>query len=775
MIMEQEQILNKALPYVADGRMNHMSFELLFGNYNISEKNEIIQILADHQIYITKQMTAAQNTSFEKTVMALVQPFLYKNKLTDQNYLKIFGHITGNKQAEVLSIIGKNGIIIECIGDQYESLKTYFTSIKEELLHAHVTVAYYESKIDHYYRVSHNKVEMYEILQLLRKDKRLSHEDMKHIRNFVINHHIVDQYDAQLKSDEAISLKEYLKNYYTLTNSTLSLKGLLKKISRYLKSAIEKDVILIYAHDHGIIKDDIKWLRHDKANGDNYYIAVRINQLRNAVKRNQPMPTQDEYFDRLLADDHISDDAIDMIMAYVKEYQLLKDDQSDMRHQVVDTYSQVKEAYKISQLIYKDAIPASQRSLSGLLKMLDETSLNQYYRGNIIFSANQIHMIEPIYFPDNSSNEDIYIISKLVQEYTDQQRIYQEEDVKKALKKNEHLNESVISGIIKNLKQRNLIENTISEEKDSIAEDRQLEYFFQMDDDDFNAQFNEESYQDEENDEIPVIFANRNVKQSNEVLCVEIQRGNKQAEADLCEKNKRLVYKYAFRYQNIFGNKLEITDIFIAGVEGMLKAATKFDITKGFAFSTYATWWIKQSMLRMICDEGFLIRLPVHMMEKMASMIKFENYAELAGMNEKEARAYICQEMEIDNEKLDELLDLRSNVLHVTSTDTFISDARDTTLGEMMADKKNNIEKQIYSDQLMETLDRFLENLTEKEADIIISRFGLHGHEVETLEEIGQRYHVTRERIRQIERKALDKLSSINAKKQLKDFYDDFK
>lgn len=75
----------------------------------------------------------------------------------------------------------------------------------------------------------------------------------------------------------------------------------------------------------------------------------------------------------------------------------------------------------------------------------------------------------------------------------------------------------------------------------------------------------------------------------------------------------------------------------------------------------------------------------------------------------------------------------------------------------------------------METLDQFLENLTEKEADIIISRFGLHGHEVETLEEIGQRYHVTRERIRQIERKALDKLSSINAKKQLKDFYDDFK
>lgn len=399
MIMEQEQILNKALPYVADGRMNHMSFELLFGNYNISEKNEIIQILTDHQIYITKQMTAAQNTSFEKTVMALVQPFLYKNKLTDQNYLKIFGHITGNKQAEVLSIIGKNDIIIDCIGDQYESLKTYFTSIKEELLHAHVTVAYYESKIDHYYRVSHNKVEMYEILQLLRKDKRLSHEDMKHIHNFVINHHIVDQYDAQLKSDEAISLKEYLKNYYTLTNSTLSLKELLKKISRYLKSAIEKDVILIYAHDHGIIKDDIKWLRHDKANGDNYYIAVRINQLRNAVKRNQPMPTQDEYFDRLLADDHISDDAIDMIMAYVKEYQLLKDDQSDMRHQVVDTYSQVKEAYKISQLIYKDAIPASQRSLSGLLKMLDETSLNQYYRGNIIFSANQIHMIEPLYFP----------------------------------------------------------------------------------------------------------------------------------------------------------------------------------------------------------------------------------------------------------------------------------------------------------------------------------------------------------------------------------------
>lgn len=765
--MEQEQILNKALPYVADGRMNHMSFELLFGNYNISEKNEIIQILADHQIYITKQMTAAQNTSFEKTVMALVQPFLYKNKLTDQNYLKIFGHITGNKQAEVLSIIGKNDIIIECIGDQYESLKTYFTSIKEELLHAHVTVAYYESKIDHYYRVSHNKVEMYEILQLLRKDKRLSHEDMKHIRNFVINHHIVDQYDAQLKSDEAISLKEYLKNYYTLTNSTLSLKGLLKKISRYLKSAIEKDVILIYAHDHGIIKDDIKWLRHDKANGDNYYIAVRINQLRNAVKRNQPMPTQDEYFDRLLADDHISDDAIDMIMAYVKEYQLLKDDQSDMRHQVVDTYSQVKEAYKISQLIYKDAIPASQRSLSGLLKMLDETSLNQYYRGNIIFSANQIHMIEPLYFPEHCQNEDIYTIAKQVQAYADKQKINLEDVVRKDLRNNARLSEVVIRAIIKNLKSRHLIED-VTENGQTDLDEEKLEDFLL---DDFTDLLN----QNEENDSTSIIFANPNITKSNEVLCIEIQKGNKQAEADLCEKNKALVYSCALKYQYFLNNNLEIADLFIVGVEGMLKAAYKFDITKGCRFTTYATWWIRQSMLRMICDEGFLIRISVHTMEKIVKMITLERNVEVAGMNEKEARQYICQEMGIDNEKLDELLDLRTNVLHINSTDAFISDNQQILLGDTLADEKNDIEKQIYNNQLTEALDQLIGTLTEREAQIIICRYGLRGHKVETLEEIGERYHVTRERIRQIEMKALGKLSTIKAKRQLIDFYEDFK
>jgi RNA polymerase primary sigma factor len=767
MIMEQEQILNKALPYVADSRMNHMSFELLFGNYNISEKNEIIQILADHQIYITKQMTAAQNTSFEKTVMALVQPFLYKNKLTDQNYLKIFGHITGNKQAEVLSIIGKNDIIIECIGDQYESLKTYFTSIKEELLHAHVTVAYYESKIDHYYRVSHNKVEMYEILQLLRKDKRLSHEDMKHIRNFVINHHIVDQYDAQLKSDEAISLKEYLKNYYTLTNSTLSLKGLLKKISRYLKSAIEKDVILIYAHDHGIIKDDIKWLRHDKANGDNYYIAVRINQLRNAVKRNQPMPTQDEYFDRLLADVHISDDAIDMIMAYVKEYQLLKDDQSDMRHQVVDTYSQVKEAYKISQLIYKDAIPASQRSLSGLLKMLDETSLNQYYRGNIIFSANQIHVIEPLYFPEHCKNEDIYTIAKQVQAYADKQKINLEDVVRKDLRNNARLSEVVIRAIIKNLKSRHLIED-VTENGQTDLDEEKLEDFLL---DDFTDLLN----QNEENDSMSIIFANPNITETNEVLCIEIQKGNKQAEADLCEKNKALVYSCALKYQYFLNNNLEIADLFIVGVEGMLKAAYKFDITKGCRFTTYATWWIRQSMLRMICDEGFLIRISVHTMEKIVKMIALERNVEVAGMNEKEARQYICQEMEIDNEKLDELLDLRTNVLHINSTDAFISDNQQILLGDTLADEKNDIEKQIYNNQLTEALDQLIGTLTEREAQIIICRYGLRGHKVETLEEIGQRYHVTRERIRQIEMKALGKLSTIKAKRQLIDFYEDFK
>jgi len=156
-------------------------------------------------------------------------------------------------------------------------------------------------------------------------------------------------------------------------------------------------------------------------------------------------------------------------------------------------------------------------------------------------------------------------------------------------------------------------------------------------------------------------------------------------------------------------------------------------------------------------------------------MIALERNVEVAGMNEKEARQYICQEMEIDNEKLDELLDLRTNVLHINSTDAFISDNQQILLGDTLADEKNDIEKQIYNNQLTEALDQLIGTLTEREAQIIICRYGLRGHKVETLEEIGQRYHVTRERIRQIEMKALGKLSTIKAKRQLIDFYEDFK
>lgn len=325
----------------------------------------------------------------------------------------------------------------------------------------------------------------------------------------------------------------------------------------------------------------------------------------------------------------------------------------------------------------------------------------------------------------------------------------------------------MIRAIIKNLKSRHLIED-VTENGQTDLDEEKLEDFLL---DDFTDLLN----QNEENDSMSIIFANPNITESNEVLCIEIQKGNKQAEADLCEKNKALVYSCALKYQYFLNNNLEIADLFIVGVEGMLKAAYKFDITKGCRFTTYATWWIRQSMLRMICDEGFLIRISVHTMEKIVKMITLERNVEVAGMNEKEARQYICQEMGIDNEKLDQLLDLRTNVLHINSTDAFISDNQQILLGDTLADEKNDIEKQIYNNQLTEALDQLIGTLTEREAQIIICRYGLRGHKVETLEEIGERYHVTRERIRQIEMKALGKLSTIKAKRQLIDFYEDFK
>lgn len=268
------------------------------------------------------------------------------------------------------------------------------------------------------------------------------------------------------------------------------------------------------------------------------------------------------------------------------------------------------------------------------------------------------------------------------------------------------------------------------------------------------------------------IFTNYNVKQSNEILCVEIQKGSQQAITDLCVKNKNLVYKYVKNYKKVYQNLLDEDDLLQIGMMGMITAAKKFDISLGYQFSTYAIWWIKQSITRAICDEGFIIRIPVHKMEQIISVFRRDQQLALVNNNPHERKQIIAKEKNISIEEVEELFALRKNFLNISSLDMPIGEDGDTSILDIIDDKsENHIEDIIYSDILKDAINVAMSDLKDKEKDVINRRYGLNGYDTQTLEEIGQIYGVTRERIRQIEDKAIRKLRAPWRNKEIKDFY----
>lgn len=264
---------------------------------------------------------------------------------------------------------------------------------------------------------------------------------------------------------------------------------------------------------------------------------------------------------------------------------------------------------------------------------------------------------------------------------------------------------------------------------------------------------------------------NKKSNQSNEILCVLIQKGDTLAKQDLCTANYGLVSKIVNKYIMYFGQNLEFDELMQAGMMGILKAAEKFDVNKEFKFTTYASHWILQSIIREIDNYGFTIRIPSHMMSRIASITKLERKYQMQGLNYYSRLQAISDEKKLKIEYIEYCLLIRDKYLHTTSLDMPIGEDHDMPLIEFIPSKDKPIEIVAEEMELRNIIKEVLSTLTEKEQKILTMRFGLNGEEPQTLENIGHEFKITRERIRQIQDKALEKMRKPARSSKLIDFY----